>query len=104
MSRPFAVLVAERSKLPSDVLLRHATERLTRWAQVSSGKLVSLDEVAWLGAIFDVAIRQAAEKHARKLAEQQVKNQMQQKVQERQGSKVHTVVLTDGVATQDGVA
>ena len=81
MSRPFTTLVHERAKLPHDVLIRNVTQRLTKWQQVSAGKQVSLDEVAWLGAMIHAALALASAKM--------------------QESKTHTVVMSDGVATRD---
>lgn len=107
MSKPFAILVAERSRLPADVLAKQAMERMARWSQISAGKLVSLDEVAWLGAILDVGFRTAIEQVERKKVEQSVKSQLEAQAAQRavitDRGKVHTVVLTDGVKVQDGV-
>jgi hypothetical protein len=115
MSRPYAVLIAERTKLPPDVVIRQAMERMAKWSQVSSVKMVSLDEVAWLGALIDASLRKAKEDFERQKVQASVKKQMEEKIAERSPAPfaeaptsppsgvVHHVTLTDGITMQDGV-
>lgn len=59
MSKPFAKLLAERSRNP-EAVVREAASRMLRWSNLSSSAQVSLDEVAWLGAVMYLAGIQAA--------------------------------------------
>ena len=99
MSKPFSQLIAERAKLPPDVVTREAYARMTKWASVSSGKLVSLDEAAWLACVLFMA-----NEHNRKAQEQahRVKKQMEESVRRTNSARVHTVVMSDASPTSDG--
>jgi hypothetical protein len=60
MSIPFAQLCAQRAaQLTDSELTEQAFKRFNRWAVMSSGKLVSLDEVAWAGALLLKAMKVA---------------------------------------------
>lgn len=88
--KPFAQLVAERCEDPHKAAVE-AMARLQRWTMISGGKLVSLDEVAWLGAVFA-------------LAGQYVVNKTEPEksaVEKSTEGNVVTVVATDGVRTPD---
>lgn len=49
--KSFAVLVRERMKDPKRAV-DETMMRLDRWKNLSGSKTVTLDEIAWLGAIF----------------------------------------------------
>lgn len=57
MSAPFAQLIAERSKADPQKVVAEAFERMNRWMHASGGKMVSLDEVAWLAALVCMATK-----------------------------------------------
>lgn len=54
MSKPFAKFCAERAGDPGRAVSETAA-RLQRWANMSGSVTVTLDEVAWLGAVMYLA-------------------------------------------------
>jgi len=93
MSLPFAALCAQRSQQLTDAeLTEHAFERFNRWAMQSSGKLVSLDEVAWAGALLLKAMKAAGV------------DIMKVETRDENGARVVGVVASDGVNVKDGAA
>lgn len=105
MGKPFGVVVSDRSQLPDDVITSQATATLAKWQQLSSQKLVPLEEVAWIGALFEKSFRNARARveQAQKIKAELERKAAQRNVVEQAESKVHHVVLDDGVATSDGV-
>lgn len=92
MSKPFAQVVAERAELFEDAeLTERAFAKFNRWSLLSSDKLVSLDEVAWVGALMVKAFKHAGidiQKH---------------ETTDENGARVVGVVASDGVKVADGV-
>lgn len=93
MSKPFAQVVAERAELFEDAeLTERAFAKLNRWSLMSSDKLVSLDEVAWVGAVLLKGLRAAGagmQKH---------------ETVDENGARVVSVTASDGVRLTDGAA
>lgn len=84
VSKPFAMLCQERAtNTPDAEIVERAYGALTRWSGLSSGKLVSLDEVAWLGALLYKSARIATD------------------AVDANGARVVTRVMTDSVKTSD---
>lgn len=52
--KPFAQLIKDRMSDPQKAAAE-AVARLERWKQLSGSARVSLDDVAWLGAVFALA-------------------------------------------------
>jgi hypothetical protein len=60
MSQPFAQLVGARAQQFEDAeLTERAFKAFNRWSLLSASKLVSLDEVAWVGALLVKAMKSA---------------------------------------------
>lgn len=92
MSQPFAQLVGARARQYEDAeLTEKAFAAFNRWALLSTGKLVSLDEVAWVGALLVKAMKQAG---VDILAKTETKDA--------NGARVVGVVASDGVKVADG--
>jgi hypothetical protein len=93
MSQPFAMLVAKRAEQFSDAELgERAFGAFNRWSMLSSDKQVSLDEVAWVGALMVKAFKAAGldiNKH---------------ETRDENGARVVGVVASDGVRVKDGAA
>lgn len=91
MSQPFAQLVGTRAAQFEDAeLTERAFKTFNRWSLLSSAKLVSLDEVAWVGALLVKAMKQAGvdiQKH---------------ETFDANGARVVGVVASDGVKVADG--
>jgi hypothetical protein len=93
MSLPFAVLCAQRSTQLTDAeLTERAFKTFNRWSMQSSGKLVSLDEVAWCGALLLKALKQSGI------------DVFKNETVDENGARVLGVVASDGVRVQDGAA
>lgn len=93
MSQPFAQLVAKRAAERSDKeLIEEAFRRFNSWALLSAGKQVSLDEVAWVGALMIKAFKQAG------LDVGLTKYEMR----DENGARVFGVTASDGVNVADG--
>lgn len=93
MSQPFAQLVAKRAAERTDKeLTDEAFNRFNSWALLSAGKLVSLDEVAWVGALLIKAFKQAGLDTG--LAKYETRDA--------NGARVFGVVASDGVSVADG--
>jgi len=93
VSQPFAQLVAKRAAERTDKeLTEEAFSRFNSWAMLSSGKLVSLDEVAWIGAVMVKAFKQAGVDVGLNKFETRDAN----------GARVVGITATDGFRTADG--
>jgi hypothetical protein len=93
MSLPFAALCAQRSTQLTDAeLTEHAFRTFNRWAMLSSSKLVSLDEVAWAGALLLKAMKSAGI------------DIMKVETRDENGARVVGVVASDGVNVKDGAS
>lgn len=86
--KPFAAVCQERSHAPDKEIAERAFATLNRWAHLSSGKLVSLDEVAWLGALMYKSGAMALSAQRESI--------------DQNGARVVTVVANDGIRTADG--
>lgn len=93
MSLPFAQLVGQRAEQFSDAELgERAFGAFNRWSLLSTDKHVSLDEVAWVGALMVKAFKASGvdiNKH---------------ETRDANGARVVGVVASDGVRVQDGAA
>lgn len=93
MSQPFAQLVGRRAQQYEDAeLTERAFGAFSRWSLLSTDKHVSLDEVAWVGALLVKAMKQAGvdiQKH---------------ETRDENGARVVGVVASDGVRLTDGAA
>jgi hypothetical protein len=93
VSQPFAQLVGTRAEQFEDSeLTERAFKAFNRWSLLSSAKLVSLDEVAWVGALLVKAMKSAGvdiQKH---------------ETRDENGARVVGVVASDGVKVADGAA
>lgn len=93
MSAPFISVIHKRAAERTDTELQEeAFSRLTRWAMLSSGKQVSLDEVAWIGALLYKAVKgtglfDGVNKH---------------ETRDANGARVVGIVASDGVNVADG--
>lgn len=91
MSQPFAALVAQRAQQFEDAELgERAFAAFNRWSLLSTSKLVSLDEVAWVGALMVKAFKKAGldiQKH---------------ETRDENGARVIGIVASDGVKVADG--
>lgn len=93
MSKPFALVCQERAEqVPPAELVERAYSTLVQWRMQSTGKLVSLDQVAWIGAL---------------LFKSGVMAIMQQEAATREstnenGARVVTVVADDAAPVSDG--
>lgn len=93
MSQPFAQLVAQRIKQRTDSELAElAFAKLDRWAMMSSDKLVSLDEVAWVGALLCAAVKSTGI------------DLLKAETRDESGARVVGVVASDSVKVSDGAA
>lgn len=93
MSQPFAQLVARRAEQFCDSeLTEEAFKRLARWSMMSGAKLVSLDDVAWIGALILKGCKSAGIDCGLAKSETRDEN----------GSRVVGVVASDGVRVADG--
>lgn len=87
--KPFGALVAERVKDPERVM-REIVARLERWSHQAGNTKVSLDEVAWFGAVMALAgVHEAPPKKVNML--------------KGRSGNVITVVAEDATATSDSV-
>lgn len=92
MSKPFAQLCAERATQREDAELSEiAFSHFNRWALLSSSKLVSLDEVAWVGALLVKAMKSAGVDILAKC-----------ETRDANGARVVGIVASDGVRVADG--
>lgn len=92
MSQPFAYVVSQRIAQRSDKELTEiAFDKFSRWALLSSDKMVSLDEVAWIGALVVKAVKSAG-----------IDLLQQHETQDENGARVVGVVASDGVKLADG--
>lgn len=93
MSQPFAQLVGTRADQFTDAeLSEKAFAAFNRWSLLSTSKLVSLDEVAWVGALMVKAFKAAGvdiQKH---------------ETRDENGARVVGVVASDRVSVKDGAA
>lgn len=93
MSKPFAQVVAERAELFEDAeLTERAFSKFNRWSMLSTDKFVSLDEVAWIGAVLLKGLKAAG-----------MGMQKHETVDEN-GARVVGVVASDGVRMTDGAS
>lgn len=93
MSQPFAQLVAKRADERTDEeLTEESFRRFNQWSLLSSSKLVSLDEVAWIGALMIKAFKKAGLDTGLMKTESKDAN----------GARVVGVVASDGVNVADG--
>ena len=86
--KPFIELVRDRCADPQKAAAE-AVARLERWQFLSSSQKVSLDEIAWFGAVFALAGVHA----------ESITNQIEKKVE----GNVTTVIAGDGVGARDFV-
>lgn len=93
MSQPFAQLVGKRATQFTDQeLTERAFTAFNRWSLLSTNQRVTLDEVAWVGALLVKAMKTAGidiQKH---------------ETVDVNGSRVVGVVASDGVSVRDGAA
>lgn len=61
MSTPFGQLIADRAKGDAQKVVAESFARLNRWMHLSSSKMVSLDEVAWLATLVHLATKEMPE-------------------------------------------
>jgi hypothetical protein len=93
MSVPFAQLCGQRAQqLTDQELTEEAFKRFSKWAMQSSSKLVSLDEVAWAGALLLKAMKTAGI------------DIMKTETRDENGARVVGVVASDRVNVKDGAA
>lgn len=93
MSQPFAQLIAKRAAERTDKeLTDEAFNRFNSWALLSAGKQVSLDEVAWVGALLIRAFKQAGLDTGL----------MKHETRDENGARVFGVTANDGVSVADG--
>lgn len=93
VSLPFAQLVSRRAAQRTDEeLTESAFAAFNRWSLLSTDKMVSLDEVAWVGALLVKAYKQAG-----------VDIQKHETIDEN-GARVIGIVANDGVRLADGAA
>jgi len=92
MSQPFAQLVGKLVKQRTDQeIVDEAFARFNRWAMLSSGKMVSLHEVAWIGALMCKGLDAAG---LNPLAKHEARDE--------NGCRVVGIVADDGVKIRDG--
>lgn len=93
MSIPFAQLVGQRAQQFEDAeLTERAFNAFNRWSMQSSSKLVSLDEVAWVGALLVKAVKAAGI------------DLLKTETRDASGARVVGIVASDGVKVADGAA
>lgn len=91
MSAPFAKLCADRAAtIPARQLQDEVFRRFNRWSLQSSEKLVSLDEVAWIGALLTMAFKASG------------LDITKTETRDENGARVVGVVANDGVQVADG--
>lgn len=91
MSQPFAVVVGQRAKQYSDAeLSERAFSAFNRWALLSASKMVSLDEVSWIGAVFVKAMKAVGH------------DLLKNETRDENGARVVGIVASDGVKVADG--
>lgn len=88
--KPFSELVRDRCADPEKATVE-ALKRLERWRGMSGSKMVTLDEVAWIGAIFAMSGVYALDKLNAGPLEKKTEG------------NVTTVIAGDGVGTRDFV-
>jgi hypothetical protein len=89
--KPFAVLVRERMNDPKRAV-DETMMRLERWRNLSGSKTVTLDEVAWMGAIFALGGIEAGKQTQETFSEEaKIDN----------GSRVVSMTATDASTTVD---
>jgi hypothetical protein len=94
VSQPFAQLVGRRADQRTDAeLTEEAFNRFNRWSLMSSDKLVSLDEVAWVGALLLKAMKSVG-----------VDIMKKHEARDENGARVVGIVASDGVRVADGAA
>lgn len=92
MSQPFAQLVGRRAQQFSDTeLTERAFGAFDRWSLLSTDKHVSLDEVAWVGALLVKAMKSAG-----------IDILAKSETVDENGARVVGVVASDGVRVADG--
>lgn len=92
MSQPFSQLVSKRIALRTDAeLVENAFAKFNRWALMSSDKMVSLDEVAWVAALLCKSVKSAG-----------VDLLQRNETQDENGARVVGVVADDGIRVADG--
>lgn len=92
MSQPFAQLVGKLVKQRTDQeIVEEAFARFNRWAMLSSGKMVSLDDVAWIGALMCKGLKSAG-----------IDPLGKHETRDENGSRVVGIVADDGVNIRDG--
>jgi hypothetical protein len=98
VSKPFALMIQERSKDPI-VAAEHCNAFLAKYGNCSSNKLVQLEEVAWLGSfvflLFKETAKQAAALQAPKISSGESLDE--------NGARVISVVADDGVEVKSYV-
>jgi hypothetical protein len=93
MSLPFAMLVGQRAEQFGDAeISEKAFAVFNRWSLLSTDKLVSLDEVAWVGALMVRAFKASGV------------DINKNETRDANGARVVGVVASDGVLVQDGAA
>lgn len=93
MSQPFAQLVGKLVKQRTDQeITEEAFKCFNTWALMSTRKLVSLDEVAWVGALMMKALQSGGMDTGLTRHEMRDAN----------GARVVGVVADDGVQIRDG--
>lgn len=93
MSQPFAMLCGKRAAQFEDKeISERAFKVFNRWALLSSDKHVSLDEVAWVGALMVKAFKQAGTDITKT------------ETRDANGARVVGLVASDGLKVADGAA
>lgn len=93
MSAPFAMLCGKRaSQFDDKEIAERAFKAFNRWALLSSDKHVSLDEVAWVGAMLVKAMKAAGT------------DILKTETRDANGARVVGLVASDGVLVKDGAA
>lgn len=93
MSAPFIQVIKKRAEQRTPQELQdEAFGRLNKWAMLSGSKHVSLDEVAWLGALLFAAVKGTGLFDGMQKTETRDAN----------GARVVGVTASDGVSVADG--
>jgi hypothetical protein len=92
VTAPFIQVISKRAEQFTDQELQEqAFSRLSQWAMISSGKHVSLDEVAWVGALLYKALKNTGLFPMRHIERR-----------DETGARVVEVTASDGVRMSDG--
>lgn len=92
MSKPFAALVSDLVHKRTDgELMEHSFNLFSKWAMLSSSKQVSLEEVAWVGALLVKSAKSAG-----------VDLMAKHETRDVNGARVVGIVASDGVSVADG--